>query len=298
MDNQHKHHHISLVGPSFLIGIGIILLLDNLGYLKWNIWELVRLWPLFLIVLGLELLLQGRQFGRIISAIVVLILLLGGVWFMSKGSDPRSSTTISHLKNDTSSFVVNLQPAIGDITIDGYKDSANLVGGEIVVPRGIRVDENFSAGNRARLRLSTLPSSRNWWPGKHESWNLELNPDALLDMELDLGIGDVDLNLSTLNVNKVNTDFGIGIVKIQLPASGNYDVYVDGGIGSIILEIPYDLGVTITTDSGIATRDLPSEYTRMDNVWISPDYDEKENRANIYLSVGIGTILVKRVPGM
>ena len=159
---ESKHHHTSLVGPSFLIGIGIILLLDNLGYVEWDLWQIVRLWPVLLIVWGLEVLLQGRLLGRILTVCVILIGIIGGAWFMTSSADPRTSTQIAYPRNDASSFVVNLKPAVGKVTIEAYEDSANLIGGFVSVPKGIRLVEDFSGGNRATLRLDTMPSSRRW----------------------------------------------------------------------------------------------------------------------------------------
>ncbi|MDF1514285.1 MAG: DUF5668 domain-containing protein, partial [Anaerolineae bacterium] len=92
---NNKHEHNSLVGPSLLIGVGLLLLLDNLGYLSWNIWEITRLWPLLLIIWGLELLLEGRRFGRFLVAAVLLVVMVGGVWFMTSGFDHRPASTIT-----------------------------------------------------------------------------------------------------------------------------------------------------------------------------------------------------------
>ena len=288
-------HHTSLVGPSFLIGIGIILLLDNLGYLRWEFWQVLQLWPVLLIVWGIEILLQGRLLGRILTACVILIGIIGGIWFMTSGADPRTNTQIAYPRNDTSSFVLNLQPKVGRVSLEAYTDSSNLIGGDISFPRGITLVEDFSGGNRARLRLDTQPSSRRWWPGQHESWDLKLDGDTLLDIEVDQGIGTIDLDLSDLRVNKQNTKFGIATANIRLPAAGNYDVNIDGGIGTVLLEVPIDMAVHITVDGGIVTKTFPAAYLRMDNAWTTPDYERSEGFANINIHLGIGTILVKSV---
>ena len=185
---ENKQHHTSLVGPSFLIGIGVLLLLDNLGYLEWDFWQIFRLWPVLLIVWGLELLLQGRVLGRILTACVILLGIIGGVWFMTTGTDPRSYTQIAYPRDDTSSFVINLQSAIGRVSFDALSDSSNLIGGAVSLPRGINLVEDYSGGNRARLRLDTQPTSRTYWPGQHETWDLKLDGNTLLDVEVDQGI--------------------------------------------------------------------------------------------------------------
>jgi hypothetical protein len=46
----------SVVWPLLLIAIGSILLLQNLGLLPGNLWgQIWRLWPLALVLIGLEL---------------------------------------------------------------------------------------------------------------------------------------------------------------------------------------------------------------------------------------------------
>ncbi|MDF1513347.1 MAG: hypothetical protein P1S60_06015, partial [Anaerolineae bacterium] len=197
---------------------------------------------------------------------------------------------------DASSFILDMEPSIGAVTIKAYEDSANLVGGEIILPQGVILLQDFSAGNRSRLRLSTQPASRSWWPGKHESWDVELNGDVLIDLNLDMGIADGDIDARDLHLNAANVDFGIGTVHINLPASGNYTVRIDGGIGAIVLEIPTTMAARITTDTGIATRTLPPDYRQNNEVWTSPGYEDSENRTDIDLSVGIGTVLVKNTP--
>jgi hypothetical protein len=292
---EEKYRQTSLVGPSVLIGVGIILLLDNLGYLEWDVWQLVRLWPVFLIVWGIEILLQGRVLGRILTVFVILAGIIGGVWLMAAGADPRVTTQITYPRNDASSLVLSLQPKVGRLTLEAYKDSANLIGGVVSVPRGVRLVENFSAGNRARLQLDTNPSSRRWWPGQSEVWDLKLDGESLLDIVVDQGIGDIDLDLTRLRLNQVIANFGIATAKITLPSEGNYDIKLDGGIGTILLEIPHNAAVNITVDGGIVTKTFPSTYRRVDNVWKSPEFENQDALININLSLGIGTIVVRQV---
>ncbi len=52
----------SLVGPAVLVGLGIILLLNNFGALPWSVWETIfRLWPVLVIGVGLDLLIGRRS---------------------------------------------------------------------------------------------------------------------------------------------------------------------------------------------------------------------------------------------
>ena len=55
----------SLFGPLLLIALGIIFLLNNVNVLQGDVWNtILRLWPLILIVIGLDSLYQRQGLGK------------------------------------------------------------------------------------------------------------------------------------------------------------------------------------------------------------------------------------------
>ena len=64
--------------PMLLIIGGALLLASNLGWLPWSFWESAwRLWPVLLILLGLEVILTGRGVWSAIVTAVVVVFLVG-----------------------------------------------------------------------------------------------------------------------------------------------------------------------------------------------------------------------------
>lgn len=64
-------------GALLLITAGCVLLLNNFGILSWDVWDMVwRFWPLFLILLGLQLVFGKRGLGRMIVTIIGIILIV------------------------------------------------------------------------------------------------------------------------------------------------------------------------------------------------------------------------------
>jgi len=67
-----------------VILIGLILLANNFGILSWGIWYyLVRLWPLILITIGIDLIFQGTSlsFLRILSPLLIIAAICLTVYF-------------------------------------------------------------------------------------------------------------------------------------------------------------------------------------------------------------------------
>jgi hypothetical protein len=61
--------HRSVLFPIILIMVGALLLLQNVGLLPSNFWQNIwRLWPLILVLVGLEIVFRGRLSGGVIAA--------------------------------------------------------------------------------------------------------------------------------------------------------------------------------------------------------------------------------------
>ena len=72
----------NIMGPSLLVGLGTLLLLNNLEVLPWSIWrEAWQYWPILLILAGAAFLLDsgsGRPF-HILGWVVVILVIWGVV---------------------------------------------------------------------------------------------------------------------------------------------------------------------------------------------------------------------------
>ena len=73
-----------IAGSLFWLGVGVIFLLANLGYLPVTVWELLwRFWPVLLIAIGIDIIIGRRASAgaQILSVVLALALLGGLVWF-------------------------------------------------------------------------------------------------------------------------------------------------------------------------------------------------------------------------
>jgi len=68
-----------------LILIGIILILNNFGYLGWHFWlQVLRLWPLLLIAVGIGMLLRSST----VTWLMISVILIGiAVWIYYGGGN-------------------------------------------------------------------------------------------------------------------------------------------------------------------------------------------------------------------
>lgn len=299
---EKDNRQVKLVGPTILIGVGIILLLNNLGYLNWSFWDILNLWPVLLVAAGLELLVGRRSLvGSFISALIVLGLIVGGVWFIGATDGARATAEtleVRELRGDITAARVTLAPAMAQVNVNALSDSGNFVEGTVNYRRNERVTHNFSAGNAARLTLKTTGSANVMMgPGRRYVWNLGFHPAVTLDLSVDAGLGDINLDLRALTLEVVNVHAGMGAVLVKLPETGEFDVNIDSGMGTVVIEVPAGMAARVQTDAAIVGRVLPPSYTQTNNRYTSPNYDTAKNRANIQVNLGMGSITVREVPG-
>src|SRR3990172_11615944 len=62
------------------LGLGTVFLLANFGFLPWNSWALLlRMWPLILVAIGLDLIFEGRGAGSAILGVLIALVIMAGV---------------------------------------------------------------------------------------------------------------------------------------------------------------------------------------------------------------------------
>src|SRR5512139_2113401 len=95
-----------LAGAAFGISFGVIFLLHNFGQLPWNAWDMLfRLWPLFIVAIGLDLLLGKRSIWLGLLGAAIILLLGAGLWSINipriaGAMNPVNSEVISQPAGD------------------------------------------------------------------------------------------------------------------------------------------------------------------------------------------------------
>jgi hypothetical protein len=293
-----ERKRVSLVGPTLLIGLGLVLLLNNLGYLAWSIWDVLQLWPVLLIAAGLELLLGQRSiWGSLAAALLVLLLIVGGVVLIEQVGIDRGRgelVEIAHPADGVESLILDLNPAVVDLRIEPLDDSGNLVEGTVQMRAFETLDQRFTGGTRARLALGsdTRGGVRQVGMGRGPEWHLRVNPEVLTEITTDFGVGSADLLLTDLTVDEARVDFGVGQVDIALSGGTSSDIVIDGGIGTIRVIVPRSLGVRIIADAALVSRTVPGRYSREGEMYTSPNWSEADDRTTVAINLGIGSFTV------
>ncbi|MFP4396379.1 MAG: toast rack family protein [Anaerolineales bacterium] len=168
--------------------------------------------------------------------------------------------------------------------------------------------------NRGRLTIQQ-PNTDEFTVGGNlrYEWDLRFRDDAPLMLRIQCGAGDSELNLSALDIPRLdmklgagnaNVDFSgntslerlefdLGAGDLNLDLTGNWernvDVHIQGGIGKTNLRLPKDIGVRIDVTQGIGDIET-SGLEKRGGDYVNAAYEDADEVIEITIQAGIGAI--------
>lgn len=295
-----------VAAPTIFIAIGTVILLDNLNIVQWNVWQVIlSLWPVLIIAIGLDLLVARRSIWGAVLALILLAIILGGsLWVMALGAPAGTaaeSEQVVQALSGAERAVVQVDPAVAALKIGAMKNETNrdaLVQGTVQMSNiGAFQQEYNLVGNTGYLNLrreggasfSFSLSGSDW------VWNLAFNPQIPLELQLSLGAGSIDLDLSGLLVTDLNVQMGVGRTVVILPErDGPLTVNIQGAIGEMVIYIPAQKAVRLNSNTGLAAISVPDGYTQDGSVYTyngaGPGSDD---RVELNVDQAIGRISIR-----
>jgi len=242
--------------------VGIFLLLANMGVLpEHSLWTLLRLWPLILIVIGLDIIFGRRSpfIGALIGIGVVAVAVVFVLSAPSLGIVPTGETLITERFTEpignTTEAEINLKLSIGKTTINALSDSNDLIDAEITHFGDVNFDvkggkEKTVSLNQRSVRFDF--GDLRWFDTEDLQWDIGLSPEIPLVLTIDGSVGQSVLDLLGLQIEKIKINGDVGVFELTLPALEEaYDVEIDGGVGAFKVDIEQGAAVTLTIDGDV-----------------------------------------------
>jgi hypothetical protein len=298
----------------FFITIGLLILLNNLGKIYFDLYDLWKFWPLVLIIWGLTFFVKNNVIKSFLAAISGIILAVALFAFFSYGFnfidnsfsindngihlevDGDVDTTNyfepfdRNIKNAELSFKAGAgsfeikdttQGLISAVT-NGVKNNFEMIKtfndtGTVVQFKMKHKRFSFNDGefkNKAIIKLNTLPD-----------WNLNF----------DVGAASVYLDLRKYKTDRINIKMGAASLKIKIgKKSKTTRLNLKSGASSVDVYVPDSSGCEITTHTALSSKDF-KDFDRVNSGLYRTDNFEKSKK-KIFISVhsGISSIKVVR----
>ena len=322
-----------LIPGLILVMIGVLILLSNFGNFNFHWWNIFRLWPIFLVIGGVNLVFAHNK-SPLATGIKIAVV-IGGFALIAFGNFDNGNRwwpgfSISHDDwNDDS-----------DSSNDDDSDSTSR--GDVVHVKGNNTfNEPYQKVKEAKLNISggattyTLTDSTNdlfkantteffgkykydhhmedsvfvmdfkmkdhdghfEWDDKNNSneANMLLNVNPIWNINVDAGATKLNFDLTKFKIRQLSIHGGAADYEIKLGQPlAQTNVDISGGVSSVKIHVPMNAACHIATNSGLTDNHFGGFNKNSDNTYETAGFASAKNKIYISLSGGISDYNVDR----
>ena len=306
-----------LLIPVALILFGALLLATNLGAVPPDTWRwLPHLWPIVLILLGLELILTGRASWGAAAFLAIVVFLIAGIGVgrgaFGPGGAPRffqtapvRSAALDQRLDGAREAEVTISFGAGRLVVssgasDGYLSQGNATGDPGEIRNSYRVRDGVGS-----LAIRTGDRFRFLGPTGPREARIQLtNAVPIRRLGLRTGASEVEANLGDLQVIDLVLQTGASRATVTLPARGKVSADIQAGASSIVLHVPPSMAADIRVDGGISGIDVDhSRFPPVSSTGVpglgfqaayrTPSFDSAQDRVTLRIQSGAGSVEVR-----
>jgi len=325
---ENKFFRRDLSGAIFLLFIGTIFLLNTTGVVNWGIWlHILKFWPVFLILGGLRLILDGTKITEIIMTIVTFLAYLAVGYFAYSS---YTNQNVSFLPI----FINNIRDVTNDefkkeetlvVQKDSYKDvKKRILDIDTAASRAtitddresnyFEVDSNYNAQyvkpvvqsnlkdhNLTILFDTVFTKEMVYWGQTNMNFNVFVGQHSVpTDISLTVGAGDTAMTFDKLQLENVSTRVGAGRLLLNLSnQSIPKEINLEIGAGETILVLPKEIGYQIDYSLGlgeiVADGVQVAVFAGKGTSYISPNYETSSKKILINTKVGVGRLVIENI---
>jgi hypothetical protein len=318
-----------LVPGIILVTIGAIFLLHNFGYIQFHWYNIWRMWPIFLVMGGVNLLFANNRSHW--ATILKISVVVGGFALILFGNfDNRHGWWRTHWSVNTD----NNDDNNDDDNADNGKIVKGTTTGTFTQPYDASIKAarlNISGGaNTFRLNDTTndlFKADTKQFHGRYEllghkedsiyvmdfsmknnkgGWNwgndnenniadIALNTKPEWEINVQAGATDLNFDLSKYKLRELKLSGGAGqfVVKVGQPLEST-NINVSTGASDVTIEVPENAACQIQSDTGLSSNTFDGFTKNSDGHYQTANFDAAKNKIYIHISGGISDFKVHK----
>jgi len=321
-----------LIPGLVLVLIGTAFLLNNFGYIHFHWYNIFHLWPIFLVIAGVNLVFaHNKSPWATILKIAVVVFGLGLLFFGDFGNrfnfwpgyhhgyynrdmndnddndnnDDSDSTDNSGTKTISKGNFV--EPYKANIKVARL----NISGGGTSYTLNDTTNQLFSADTKDTYGRYDFSHSQDdsvyvldFKMRDHHGFNFDsdknsaimrLNPNPEWQIYVETGATKLDFDLSKFKIRELHLHGGAASFNVKLGAPlAMTDVDIATGVSGVDVSIPQNAACSIETDSGLSDNHFEGFNKTKDNNYETPGFAAAKNKIHIHISGGLSDFKVRR----
>jgi cell wall-active antibiotic response 4TMS protein YvqF len=296
--------------PLLFISVGLIFLLSNFGIISGVSWlAIASLWPLLLILIGLDIAFARRwPLPTLVAEVAVIAAGLALVAYSPNlspgifvfGRDGPGVTDVTVPRGSATEL---------SLTLDAGATRAYRVSGgatDLVEAHSANPDLQVrtSGTTRATVRLGQVSGNGFLRPVNSADIQVRVASDVPTSLTINVGAGEFDIDLADVRTTDARVNVGASSMRFVLPKpSGDVPVRMSAGASNIVVTVPDGVEARISTSGGLLS--LRSDNTRLGSAGGSggcvacgssvetSGYSAARDRVTVTISAGASSIVVR-----
>lgn len=250
------YRYRSFFWPALLILVGVVALLANTGQIPVDrLYNLVILWPLILVVLGLELIvrrsLRGVA-GDIAAALIILLAIVGATAYVAASPSPSAGTSFDAFAEvgTVESATLEIDAGAAQVTVSGDSELGSKLYRAHIQYSGNKPEVSLDRSS-GELRISQSNSSFFTFQQRRFVLDVQLNPSIPWTINENTGASNATYRLANVHISGLTLHTGASRDDITLgPASGIVPVQLNGGALTVRIHRPVDTQASVSVSGG------------------------------------------------
>ena len=251
-------------------------------------------WGGVLIFLGLLFLLQTQNiipsifpYAWQIMLILVGLWMIVSVYWKPDGVEETFSIPLENAKTARYRF----SHGAGHIEIKGGAP----IGQALVGSAAETVSTNSrSDGDRLEVRVEAGASFIPFFGTADGVFRFQVSNEVPSSIRVEMGASQLDMDLTDVPATEITLQTGASNSNLTLPARGASHLDLEAGAASITIQIPDGVAGRVRVKEGLTSINVDtSRFPQLDSrLYQSADYDTAEDRAEINIEAGLGSITI------
>jgi hypothetical protein len=228
-----------------------------------------------------------------IAGLVLWFVIVGcGLLTTSVGNVTTESESV--VPESATSAIVRIDFPAGELKVQNGADSLMDASFRYNVKKWqpqVKYSEN---GSQGELHVSVPGDSPVPLGGELiNEWGIQLSDQVPMDLQINTGAGNSQLDLGGLDMNSLTVETGTGVTTINLDGTWDHDldVSVRGGVGQLTVNLPADMGVRVDMDTALVSV-TTNGLTRDEHGYVNQAFGTAPHTLTLDLQAGVGSVVL------
>ena len=233
------------------------------------------------------------RMGARLALVLCVGLLIAGCASKPRVGETRTESQSVEL-GDAKAVRVEIKQGAGELGVSGGAEKLLEAGFTYNVAE-LKPQVEYTGGTLVVKQpdVEGLPALQGITDFRNE-WDLRLHDGTPMNLSVDLGAGNSDLQLAGLALTGLDISQGAGKSSVDLSGDWARDLAgtIDVGAADLTVRLPKDVGVRVEAAAGVGTINAPG-LTRDGNVYTNAAYGVSDVTLRLRINAGVGGVTLE-----